>query len=360
MPSRYASILNHVRTVVRGIRYTWPNTLTYWEVTADLDRVPYLPFCASCLAPANGSRREVRPGDGKSVIVPYCSLCLARIGRLSTGLLAWVLASILLGSAACLFLPLFPWISEGTAIGSAVAFGGLPWLVGQIWRNHAESHDSIRGKTVHAVAEGLICLNAEWARRLGDSIGAVVQPKRLRIGASSAWAFSGVVIALVATPLIYSTFHSTVRVLNLSEEGLIVFADNHQLARVQSTSHESPLAGQFVQVPTGTLHFEARRADGTTVEQVQAEVIPGRPHLFAPGRPASVCFWIERIGFGRTSAGHATWEVLAPRFSFWAIGGEIDVWFRPAVGSKSSHFTGGTVTALRQGPCDSTLRDLRE
>jgi hypothetical protein len=274
--------------------------------------------------------------------------------------LAWALASVLLGIASCLFLPLFPWISEGAAIGGALAMGGLPWLVGQIWNNHAESYDSIRGKSVCAVTDGLVCLNAEWARLLADSIGAVVRPKRSRINASSAWACSGVVIALVATPLIYSTFHSTVRVLNLSEEGLIVFVDDHKLAKVQSTSHESPLAGQFVQVPTGKRHFEARREDGTTVEQVDAEVFPGRPHLFAPGRPESVCFWIERTGFGRSRAGQTSREVLPPGFSFWAIKHEIDVWFGPAFSSNSSRFTGGTVAALRQGPCDSNLRGLSE
>jgi hypothetical protein len=169
-----------------------------------------------------------------------------------------------------------------------------------------------------------------------------------------------VVIALVATPLIYSTFHATVRVLNLSDEGVIVFVDDHQLAKVQSTSHESPLAGQFVQVPTGKRHLEARREDGTTVEQIEAEVLPGRPHLFAPGRPESVCFWVERTGFGRSRAGQPSREVLDPRFSFWAIKDEIDVWFGPAFSSNSSHFTGGTVAALRQGTCDSNLRGLGE
>lgn len=360
MPRQFESIFSHVGEVIRGIRYALPNTRTCWVVAADLDRVPYLPFCASCLAPANGSRCEVRRGDGKSIVVPYCSTCLARIGRLSTGLLAWALASILLGSAACLFLPLFPWISEGAAIGGAVALGGLPWLVGQMWSNYVDSHYSIRGQSVRAVAEGLVCFNAEWARLLAESIGAVVRSKRSRISVSSAWACGGVVIALVATPLIYSTFHATVRVLNLSDEGVIVFVDDHQLAKVQSTSHESPLAGQFVQVPTGKRHLEARREDGTTVEQIEAEVLPGRPHLFAPGRPESVCFWVERTGFGRSRAGQPSREVLDPRFSFWAIKDEIDVWFGPAFSSNSSHFTGGTVAALRQGTCDSNLRGLGE
>jgi hypothetical protein len=44
-------------------------------------------------------------------------------------------------------------------------------------------------------------------------------------------------------------------------------------------------------------------------------------------------------------------EVLAPLTTFWSIKSDIDVWFEPASGSNSTHFTGSVVTALRQGAC---------
>ena len=87
--------------------------------------------------------------------------------------------------------------------------------------------------------------------------------------------------------------------------------------------------------------------------KITAEVLAGHAHLFAPARPRNICFWIERTGLGRLQGGGATREILEPLSSFWSINSDIDIWFGPAFGSKSTHFTGGIVTALRQGSCDS-------
>ncbi len=353
MLGRFAFIPNCARNVAHCIRCILPASRMYWIVAVDLDHVPYMPICANCLAATTGGRREVWLGHAKHAIIPYCSSCLLRVGRYSIGLLARLLASILLGLAACLFLPMLPWISEGAAIAGAVAFSGIPWLVSQIWRNHLERYPSLQGKAVFAVAEGLACLNAEWATHLGNRMGVDVHSKRMRINSRIEWTSIGVVIALIATPWLYDTFHPFVRILNLTEDVLLVFVDNHKLARVQSTSSENPLAGLLARVPTGSRHLLARHVDGTLVDQVTTNIFAGRAHLFAPGRPPSTCFWVERTGLGRSQGGNTTREVLEPQSSFWSIKNEIDVWFGPASGSNSRHFTGGVVTALRQGTCTS-------
>ncbi len=337
-----------VRKTAHFISHSLPASRDYWVVSGRFDSIPYMPICASCLATTELGRCE-----GKGVVIPYCSACLSSIGRTGVGNLAWILAEILSSMTACAFLAMLPWVSEGAAIGFALAFAVVPWLTGQIWKNYSERLPSRHGKAVFAIAEGLACRNAEWATQLGNRVGANVHSKRLRIGTKLGWASSGVLIALLATPWLFEIFHPYVRIVNLTDDVIVAFADGHKLASVQLTSSENPSAGSLTRIPLGQRRLSARRLDGTIVDQVLADVIAGHSHLFAPGRPQSICFWVERTGLGRARDGLAQREVLAPLASFWSIKSDIDVWFEPASGSSSTHFTGSVVTALRQGACPS-------
>jgi hypothetical protein len=346
LPSFHTLVTICARKFGRCISYVLPTSRSYSIVASSLDSVPYLPICAGCLATTELGRCE-----SKHVVIPYCSVCLASIGRYSVGVLAWILAAILSSLTACLFLSMLPWVSEGTAIGWALAFAVIPGLTAQIWNDYTER--SQRTRAVFSTKGGLACRNTEWARQLGERMGVAVHSKQMRIGAKIGWANSGVLIALLATPWLYRTFHPTVRILNLTDDVIVTFVDEHKLAKVQLTSSENPAAGLFTRIPLGKRLLSARRVDGALVDQVVADVIAGHDHLFAPGRPRRICFWLERIGLGRSQPGAVQREVLAPDTSFWSIRSDVDVWFEPAAGSSSTHFTGGIVTALRQDTCPS-------
>lgn len=310
-----------------------------------------MPICAGCLAATELGRCEA-----KGVVIPYCSACLASIGRYGVGLLAWILATILSSLTACLFLSMLPWVTEGAAIGWALAFAVVPWLAGQMWKNYTEQLPSRRGKAVFAMKGALACKNAEWAKRLGERMGVDVQSKHMRIGARIGWASGGVVIALLATPWLYESFHPCIRILNLTDDVILAFADDHKLGSVQLTSSENPSAGLLTRIPLGQRRLSARRVDGTVVDEEVVDIIAGHAHLFVPRRPRRICFWIERIGLGRSQRVAVQREVLAPDASFWSIKSDVDVWFESALGSSSTHFTGGVVTALRQGACPSAAQ----
>lgn len=352
MVSRLPSFLSHLsicpRKVCRYVSCIWPVSRQYWIVAGRLDGIPYMPICAGCLAATEQGRCE-----GKRVVIPYCSACLASIGRYGIGILAWLLAAVLSSMTACVFLSMLPWVSEGATIACSLAFAVIPLVAGQIWRNYTERAPTRRGKAAFSTKEGLACVNGEWAKRLGDRIGVGVYTKRIRIGAGIGWANSSVLISVLATPWLYETFHPTVRILNLTDDVIVAFVDEHKLGNVQLTSSENPSAGSLTRIPLGERRLSARRVNGTMVDQVEANVTAGHVYLFAPGRPRGICFWVERTGLGRSHQGMLQREVLAPDTSFWSIRSDIDVWFEPATGSSSTHFTGGIVTALRQGTCPS-------
>ncbi len=228
MVSRLLNFLTHLpmraRKLGRFISYALPASRKYWIVVGELDGVPYIPICAGCLAATELGRRE-----GKRVVIPYCSACLVSIGRHGVAVLAWILAAILSSVTACLFLSMLPWLSEGAAIAFVLAFAVVPWLTGQIWRNYAERLPSRRRKAVFATKGALACRNAEWAKRLGDRMGVDVYAKRMRIGTGIVWANSGALIALLATPWLYETFHPYVRILNLTDDVIVAFVERTQV-----------------------------------------------------------------------------------------------------------------------------------
>jgi hypothetical protein len=269
-------------------------------------------------------------------------------------MLAWNLASTLLGVAACLYLPLTPWISERAATVVAASLSFVPWLLGRVWKNLPADGTSLREPAAFVDKGGLFCVSEAWAAQLGERLGAQCRSVRRTVKSHAGLAFAGVVIALVATPWLYDYFHPYVRMLNLTEDALVVAVDDHIVAKVQPTSGENPLAGSIARVPAGKRVFVARHLDGATVEDLKTDVLAGRLHLFAPGRPEGTCFWLERTAGGRTGRDEVIRKVLTQTASFWTLDTEIDAWFQPALGSNKSQLTGGFVTALRQGTCPTS------
>ena len=322
-----------------------------WIVLADVDRIECVAECARCQGPATSSRREDCPSDGKTIIIPYCQNCLDSLGRRGAGHLGWVLASVLLGVAGCLFLPLVPWLSKSGAIASAMVVAALPWMFGQLWLLRADHAESSGRRAAYPCPEGLICINGDWAQRLGLGLGAPVQPRRVRVGIGMGWSAAGMIIAATVTPVLHDSFHCETRIVNLSEQDLVVSVDGHQIAVVKATTRENPLAGMRVRIASGSRHIESRRRDGKLAHESFTQLAAGRAYLYAPAHPADVCFWIERTAFGRSRPSQIDREYLPSNTDFWELPISIDSWFAPALGPKSDSFTGGVVTSLRQGDC---------
>ncbi|HEX6272717.1 MAG TPA: hypothetical protein VFZ53_06755, partial [Polyangiaceae bacterium] len=82
-------------------------------------------------------------------------------------------------------------------------------------------------------------------------------------------------------------------------------------------------------------------------------VAAGREHLFAPASEG-FCFWLESTGYGRSGERRAEREPLEGPPHFWALPNELGGWFAaaPEAAVAETRWTGGTVTVLRQAPCD--------
>lgn len=322
-----------------------------WFVACDVRSVPFTARCAYCLAPTNNGRRESGRHHPSGVVVPYCSECLSRLGRQGVLTLAWCLASALLGLVAIAFIPMLAWIPKALAVTLAAALAFLPWIVHLIWRVFRSQHSLTLNRAVVVFEDGLGCSNEIWARQLAEQFGTVPTQRRVYASSAANWSYGGVVVAVLLSPWLYDAFHPQLRLLNLSEDSLVISADDHVLAKLEPTSTENPRAGSLIRVASGRRALAARRTDGTLVEAITVDLLVGHTHLFAPSRPQNVCFWLEQVRLGRSSDGRSIRELLTGSENFWALPAEIDSWFGPVPGSVSRYGTGGLVTSLRQGAC---------
>jgi hypothetical protein len=319
-----------------------------WVVRGAFEGFSCDPVCARCLSPATRNRVELSPSGTKTI--PYCQECLDRFGERNVAQLGWILGCVLVGVAGCVFFPLLPWLSMRAALVGALAFASAPWVVGQLWLSRADLALRTR-RAAYAGADGLVCTNKTWALRLGARLGCDVVHRRVRGRITSGWSVTGLVIATVLTPGLYDTFHCAVRILNLTEEDLIISIDGRALAVTKPSSQEHPRAGSKVRIAMGSRRLEARSHDGALIHSNVVHVAAGHEYLYAPAHPANTCFWIEQTAHGRLQGADLPRDYLPAGSDFWQMPVAIDTWFTPALGSESEFFTGGVVTSLRQGSC---------
>jgi len=351
MRAGFAHLLDRVAAGVqilvrRVVRYE-----DIWVVRVDVERFDCAPICSHCLSPAAGNRLEPSPSGAKTISVPYCQDCLDSFGKQSVARLGWILASVLLGVAGCVFFPLLAWLTRAAAVSSALFFAALPWIFGQLWLGRASAARPLRS-AAYAGRKGVVCTNEKWAQLLARRLVTGVQHQRVRVGVSLGWSTAGLIITAVVTPGLYDTFHCEARILNLTEEELVITVDHHLLAVTKPTTQEHPRAGSIVRIAMGPRHIEARRHDGTLVHEDSVQISAGQTYLYAPEHPAETCFWLERAALGRERSVVTEREALPTDRDFWQMPVSIDTWFIPALGPESNFFTGGVVTSLRQGPCE--------
>lgn len=296
-------------------------------------------------------RREVSPSGDKTIQIPYCEACRGRMASHTATHLGAVLASMLLGVAGCLFMPLLPWVPRTAAVSIAVVLALVPWVLEKIWLIATQIRGGYAQRAAYLCSEGITCLNVDWAGAMGRHLDLPVRFRRGGWVAAVGWSAAGVIIAATATPSLHDAFHCETRIVNLTEDELVIAVDGHLLASLKATSQENPLAGAVVRLASGTRHVVARRHDGSIVHEATIQVRAGQTYFYAPAHPSSTCFWIERAGIGRSKTDKLAQEFLSPINEFWELPVAINVWFTPAIGHRPEPFTGGVVTSLRQGPC---------
>jgi hypothetical protein len=315
--------------------------------------------CACCGEPAV-STDPVRAA-GTELFVGYCEECARHLGAERTRKLAGGVASGLLGVALALSLPLSARPLSAPVL-ALLAFVGalLPIVAVALWpRVPVRGHSTV-GPSVRFRRKGeLVAASDRWARELARANDV----KHERTSFDEHRVSVAMLPALIVAPLLALGMRELtspiVRVVNLTSDALSVHVDGRHFARVEPTSLESPSAGTELRVPSGPHQLLARAPDGRVLEQAHVTVLAGRPHLFAPAS-SGFCFWLETRTYGR---GEGTPEeqikrepLHGPPF-FWALPANLGGFFlpAPAVGSAESRLTGGTVTVLRQGPCDTEL-----
>jgi len=280
------------------------------------------------------------------VHVPYCTPCSESVLRRGTLQIAAGLAGLLIGVSLLLSLPRLasPLSPLNYALSCGVA-SLLPALI--LWAVRVPADQEAAW---WARPGTLLCTNSAWAKDLAQMNGTQAHPMRLVPPILKVPMSFGALLAAGAAPLLYGYLHPVIVVLNLGASDFELWADDASLGEVSASVLESPAAATRVRLGVGWRHLVARDPGGATLAQRRVELDAGETYLYAP-LSSDYCFWLERDEYGRSAEGRR-YEPLPVGREFWALPEHIDSWFAtnpPVAGDRRS--TGGSLTALRQGPC---------
>ncbi|HEX6763873.1 MAG TPA: hypothetical protein VF103_00310 [Polyangiaceae bacterium] len=314
------------------------------------------PACACCGAEAARSDVARLGSSAQEIIVGYCDDCRKHQGALRARRLAGVLASGLVGLSFSLVLPLASRPLPPVAL-SGVAFVGavLPLLVVALWPSRRTPGHAAEGPAVRFVANGeLLCADDRWAAELARSNGAARRLAPWREPRLSLVMLVGPLFAPLLALVAANLASPVVRVVNLTGDQLVVEVDGVRRASLAPTSVESPSAGAELRVAVGEHDLVARSLEGRVLERAHAVVESGHAHLFAPASEGH-CFWLESVRYGRSGAAPAERTPLDGPPHFWSLPTDLGGWFSapPESAIAETRWTGGTVTVLRQAPCEA-------
>ncbi|MEN9579122.1 MAG: hypothetical protein RJA70_2131 [Pseudomonadota bacterium] len=327
----------------------------------DVDRDFQVPLgCACCGAVATKSQREAR--GGREVLVPYCTECSDALLRHGTVQIASTLAAVVLVVSVLLTLPrLMPTLGVWGYAAIALFVGGAPPIVAILVRVRS-ANLPVRERAVWWWSGTVLaCTQQTWAEQLANTNERPHTMALGRVPRHSALMGSGVVLALVLAPTLFTFLHPMTLVLNLASDDLELLVDGRPLGHVPVTSLESPYAGLRVRVGVGSRSLQVRDAQGRILVTSAAQLEAGKTYLFAPLADA-YCFWIERDHYGRSAqAGgpEREYERLPQGRDLWELPGPIDSWFsKNPEAPQDRRSTGGTMTALRQARCTETPQEV--
>lgn len=307
--------------------------------------------CACCGELATQAR-ALSDGAGSHLLVGYCDECAAHAATGATRRFAAVFAGVLLGGSIAAGGPLaWPWLSALESAALAALGALLPPLVSRAFERPSKGHVTAAAAVFFRGPGELVALRSEWASALARAHGVTLRPSSPR----SRWSARVLVLAGVcaALALAFHRFHHPLlRVLNLGDVTLELFADERRVGRVEPSSAESASAGLELRLPAGRRRLEVRDLSGNTLASTGARLFSGKYHLYAPASP-EVCFWVETQTYGRQSE-----LIRSPPLDgdarFWVLPEEVQGLFAPAPAPLEGgelRSTGGRSVVLRQGRC---------
>lgn len=331
------------------------------EVDLDPERAILPAFCACCLELAAFTQREQRGDSRRDLLIPYCGSCQRHASAPRTRTLAVTLASSILALTLSAFLSLI-WPAPLTLIMSAVLLvAAAPIVLALVMRRRPRKGHSASGKAAFWSRSGsLVCSNARWAAELALTNHCESRPSSAREPKLSPWMSAGSLIGLSTAPFFYSLHHPLVRVVNLTDQRLVVFVDGREFGSVEPSSTENPAAGVELHLPAGERDLVARPPGRKPVFSERVQISVDSEHLFAPGSRGQ-CFWLETTGYGRTQPQGPTILALTGDSPFWPLPIAVDHWFlpNPPPEADDGRSTGGVLTTLRQAPCGQAPDPVR-
>lgn len=323
-------------------------------VVGDLARIVLPRDCAGCGASTGRARRLSGPTG--ELLVPYCAPCLSEIAwRETLGLAALVAALLLVLCFAFAFPLLWPSASLIAHVFSTLVIGLAPFLGVRL----AALRSPGAAPSVWWLGDGsLACARSDFARAVAELN---------QLGVERRWAFfagvrsgSALVLGLGACAAAgaYVLEHPKVRVLNSSGERLWLTVDGAPMGVIESSSIESPADGLELRLPRGARELALADARGKSVATARVTLSSRHEHLFAPQQEGR-CFWLEITGYGKEH-GRRVLPLESPN-GFWTLKAAPDLWFapNPQPAQPGSSWSGGTVTALRQAPCELAPEPVR-
>jgi hypothetical protein len=312
------------------------------------------PACACCGAEA--ARSDVaRLSSDEEVIIGYCDDCKKHQGAARARRLSGGLASALVGLSLVLVFPLVSQpLSQLSIAGIAFAGALLPVLFVMAWPMKRREGHTAFGPAVRFVSSGeLLCADERWGAELARLNGASRRLAPFREARFSPALAVGPVLAPLFALLVWNVASPIVRLVNVTGDQLVVEVDGVRRANLAPTSVESPSTGAELRVTVGEHELVARSLDGRELERARVTVERGRAHLFAPASDGT-CFFLESLGYGRSGERHAERQPLEGPPHFWSLPNDLGGWFSapPEDALAETRWTGGTVTVLRQAPCE--------
>jgi hypothetical protein len=214
---------------------------------------------------------------------------------------------------------------------------------------------SVLSGTAAALVVPLLWPNASLLTALLVAVGSALWPVLVGLLRSASehrhWVlYSGVAVSSPLAVIAHLFYHPALRVLNMSDRSLTISVDGQPVFTLPATSLESPRAGAELNLSLGRHVLTAQDSRGMQLGQQVVQILAGQTHLYAPLSGAS-CFALETTHYGRAGV-EVTRDALTPGAEFWVLPTSVDLWLTPAPESGAgSRWSGGTLTALRHGPC---------
>jgi hypothetical protein len=288
----------------------------------------------------------------------YCSTCLAAQARHAGTALAVGATGVFFGIVIALGFPLLwpraelGWHLAAAGAGSLLPLGGL----------RSGSRERALGGAERRVwplaGIGAIVEHRGLAERLASESGTA--PRALWLPPIAYrprwWLLPALAIGLAL--LADGWHHPRLWVINLGRERLWLYVDGEREIALEPAGIDARRAMVEVRAPRGDRELSALNAEDRVVATTRARLESGREHLYAPGS-AGRCFWLQVTGYGRDAT-----ESVSPLVStsrFFSLNTEVDVWFSdtPASPPADRRSSGGTLTTLRQSPCERAPEAVR-